>query len=281
MTGMLSGSSVAVGDGAMGTMLQLAGLPVGTAPEAWNLERQHEVRRVHNLYSAAGCRWLTTNTFGANRPRLAAHGLAGRLFEINTSAVRAATDAAPGLPRLLSVGPTGGDPSTWAAAYSEQCEIPAGLVAGYLVETIVSLPEGLAAVRAAVAARSGLVIASFTPGPDGRLLDGTTPESAAEALVRAGAAAIGVNCGSGPASLLAPARRLVAAEQGPVYAAPNAGLPVDSGGGLRYDLPLDAFVEAAIQFGEMGVRLFAGCCGTTPDHLRAAAAALSGLPGER
>ncbi|HTE20839.1 MAG TPA: homocysteine S-methyltransferase family protein, partial [Armatimonadota bacterium] len=83
-------------------------------------------------------------------------------------------------------------------------------------------------------------------------------------------AVVGVNCGSGPESLTEPARRLVAARLGLVLAAPNAGLPRMSGGRALYDLSPDAFARAAIEFRELGVRLFAGCCGTTPEHLRAA-----------
>ena len=144
---------------------------------------------------------------------------------------------------------------------------------GFAVETIVRLDEGAAAVRAAAATGAGPVIASFTPGEEGALLDGTAPEAAAARLVRAGAAVVGVNCGAGPASLFEPARRLVAAGEAPVLAAPSAGLPKMLEGRPRYGLSPDAFSRAAVEFLEIGVRYYAGCCGTGPEHIRAAAAA--------
>ena len=262
-----------VGDGAVGTMLQAAGLPLDACPERWNLERPRAVARVHADYAAAGARWLTTNTFGGNRVRLERAGLASRVREVNAAAVAAARTGAPDARLLASIGPTGSfEPADWQAAFEEQVEALAGTeIDGFLVETIVGVGEGAAAVRATAAAGIGPVVACFTPGADGALLDGTSPEAAAEALVRAGASAVGVNCGSGPESLLEPARRLVAAAAVPVAAVPSAGLPKMVEGRAVYGLPTDSFARAAIQFREVGVRLFAGCCGTTPAHIRAAA----------
>ncbi len=265
-----------LGDGGIGTMLQAAGLALGEAPERWNLERPRAVARVHAAYAEAGAGWSTTNAFGGNRVRLAAAGLEHRVVEVNAAAVTAARAGAPELPVLGSVGPTTATAvDEWEWAYREQAEALAEAeVDGFLVETIVCLGEGVIAVRACVSVGVGPVVAAFTPGAEGNLLDGTSAEVAAEAFFRAGAAAVGVNCGGGPQALLAPARRLVAADLGPVLAAPNAGLPRLHAGRMSYDLRPDGFASAAIQFQELGVRLFAGCCGTTPDHIRSAARAL-------
>jgi len=199
------GSGVpAVGDGAMGTMLQALGLELGQCPERWNLERPSAVAGVHVAYAEAGAGWLRTNSFGANAARLAAVGLRDQVREINALAVALARAAAPGIVLVGSVGPSGAA-GPWDALYAEQAEALAGAgVDGFVVETIVRLDEGTAAVRAAASTGAGPVIASFTPGEDGRLMDGATPEAAAAALVRAGAVIVGVNCGTGPASLLEP-----------------------------------------------------------------------------
>jgi methionine synthase I (cobalamin-dependent) len=117
-------------------------------------------------------------------------------------------------------------------------------------------------------------MASYTPTEDGNLLDGTSPEKAAAEFVRAGASAIGVNCGFGPQAMLPAVQRLAALELAPVLARPNAGLPEWRDGLAYYSLEPDAFARAAIQFQEAGACLVAGCCGTSERHLRAAATLL-------
>ena len=151
--------------------------------------------------------------------------------------------------------------------------------ASFLVETIVSRKSGEIAVNAALG--SGLpVIASITPGRDGNLLDGTRLEDAAVIFYRSGAWAVGLNCGSDPEHIREPVRRLTALQEGPVLAAPNAGLPRVANGSVVYDLPPARFAEAAIQFEELGARLIAGCCGVTAEHIRAASDALRALNRE-
>lgn len=265
-------SALQIGDGAIATMLQTAGLPPGEGAEAWSLRHPEQVAALHREYAAAGAAWSTANTFGANRVRLAAAGLAEQVDAVNRAAVAGARQGAPGVPVLGSLGPTTSlYPAEWEAAYQEQAEaLAAAGVDAFLVETIVSLPEGLAAVRAAAATRTAPIIATYTPAADGGLLDGTPAERALEALAAAGAAAAGVNCGEGPESLRPTAARLVAANLLPIFAAPNAGLPELHSGTLCYRLSPDAFAGAAIQFQDIGVRLFAGCCGTTPRHIQAA-----------
>jgi len=279
---LLISSTTVVGDGGMATQLQSRGLQLSQAPECWNLTRPHDVTVVHHAYVQAGAQWQQTNTFGGTRLRLERSGLGSDADEVNRTAVQCARAASAGVPVLGSIGPSSADPAQWDRLFSIQCEaLAATKVEGYIVETIVSLAEGVAAVRAAVRAGSGPVIASFTPGASGTLLDGTVAEPAAEALVAAGAAVIGVNCGEGPEHLLPVAARLVRLGIAPVLAAPNAGLPIATESGLRYALLPDGFARAAIEFQQIGVRMLAGCCGTAPEHIRAAVAALGVRePGE-
>jgi methionine synthase I (cobalamin-dependent) len=260
------------GSGEGCTTRHSGGLQVSDCPERWNLERPEAVAAVHAAYAAAGARWLQTNTFGATAPRLARCGLEAQVAEVNAAAVRAAREGAGPVPVLASIGPTGSpDPEVWRFAYAEQVKALAG-VDGFVVETIVRLDEGLAAVRAAVAAGSGPVLASWTPARGGELLDGTGLEEAAVSFMESGAAAVGVNCGEGPESLLGPARRLVALGLCPVLARPNAGLPrIEKETGPVYTLTAQEFARAADEFFAAGVRLFGGCCGTTPEHIAAAA----------
>ena len=215
---LLAGSPVVVGDGAMGTMLQAAGLPLGTAADRWTLEYPDRVTAVHLAYAAAGARWLQTNTFGANRARLALVGLEEQVERINVQAVACAR-AVPGMNVLGSIGPTALACGEWDALYAEQCvALAAAGVDGFMVETIIALDEGIAAVRAA-ADTGRLVIASYTPGAEGHLLDGTLAEMAARALVRAGACVVGVNCGAGPETLMPAVARLVTAGEAPTRGA--------------------------------------------------------------
>jgi methionine synthase I (cobalamin-dependent) len=263
---------VLLGDGGIGTELQRAGFPTGEPADAASINASDAVACVHAAYAAAGAQWSTTNTFAAGPQRWGA-----RLGEVCRAAVDAARRGAPDLPVLGSVGPLLLQPGVESLYEETVAALVAAGVDGFLVETIVDLRSGEAAVQAAAGA--GLVIASFTTGRDGRLLDGREPEHAAAALVRAGASAIGANCGYGPDEMLDVVRRLVAAQEGPVLAAPNAGLPTMIEGRACYNLSADSFARAAIQFSEAGARLIAGCCGTTPEHIRAASSALHLLPG--
>jgi methionine synthase I (cobalamin-dependent) len=266
----------------MGTGLQEVGLPPGVGSERWCLEHPEAVQAVHAAHQAAGARWVQTNSFGANGGRLAVDGLAGQVVAVNAAAVRLAREGAPGLPVLGCLGPTTAPSADWERLYVEQAEaLAAAGVDGYIVETVVAIGEGMAAVRAAYAVNSGPVLASYTPGADGNTLDGTPPEAMAEALRTAGAVVVGVNCGAGPESLLEPARRLVQCGIAPVLAAPNAGLPEwpdGVTGRARYPLNPQGFGRAAKQFQDAGVALFAGCCGVSATHLQAAAGALGITP---
>jgi methionine synthase I (cobalamin-dependent) len=253
-------------------MLQQLGLGRDELAEAWNLLSPGSVEEVHRQFAEAGAGWVIANTFGANRPRLKRHGLDERDQEIVMAAIRSGREAAPALPLLGSLGPTGQhDESAWLQAYERQVELLADAgVDGIVVETIVSLPEGLSAVKAAAA--SGLPVwAAFTPGFDGAMLDGSSPALAAAMLVHAGAAVIGVNCGCGHESLISSAAQLVAAGVAPVLAAPSLGPPLRGTWPPSYAISPPEFGEGLARLREVGVSLLAGCCGASPAHIAAAA----------
>jgi 5-methyltetrahydrofolate--homocysteine methyltransferase len=283
---------VLIGDGAMGTMLEAAGLAPGSCRELWNVEHPEKVAAVHRAYVAAGANIIETNTFfGGNRIQLAKWGLEERVAEFNQAAVRLAREAADGHPEhsrrpadsevivSLSVGPTGDvlaplgnlDPGRAADAFREQAEaaVQAGADAA-TVETFYALDEIKLAVGAALAA--GLpVMATMTFEPGGRTMMGVAPAEAARALTDYGATVVGANCGTGPEPMLAVAQEMLAATDRPIIVQPNAGMPRLVGGKTVFPESPEVMAEYAERFARMGVRIIGGCCGTTPEHIRAIA----------
>jgi 5-methyltetrahydrofolate--homocysteine methyltransferase len=272
-----------VGDGAMGTMLQAAGLPLGEAPERWNRERPEAVAAVHRAYRAAGAEVLQTNSFGGTRPRLEACGLAGELEAVNRAAVELARAAADGAAYVAGcVGPTGlrlapGEPlALLQEAFAEQIGV---LVAAgvdlILIETMWDVREAMAAVTAARAASALPLLVTLTFDRHGRLPDGTTAAEAAAAVAAAGADGVGANCCEGPESLLpALAAMRFACPDLLLVAQPSAGLPVRENSRLTYPVAPDAFGACAARLAPLA-RLLGGCCGTTPAHIAAVGRALA------
>jgi len=187
---LLNSGAPAVLDGAMGTMLQSAGLDDGGAPELWNVERPEAIRAIHEAYLRAGARIITTNTFGGTRPRLAMHGLQDRVVELNQAAAALAHAAAQPFDALVAgdLGPSGelleplGDltPDAAQALFSEQLE---GLVAGgvdlVLIETMSDLAEVTAAVQAAQAVAPRLpIVVTLSFDTKLRTMMGVTPAAA-------------------------------------------------------------------------------------------------------
>lgn len=282
-------------DGAMGTALQEAGAAPGGCLELMNLDRPAAVRAVHLGHLEAGAELIQTNSFGGSPARLAAHGLAGRCEEINRAAAAIAREVAGSRPlaahRALvagSIGPTGLLLEPLGALpvleASEGFRLQAAALAGggcdlLAIETMTDLAEAVIAVRAA--AETGLpVIASmsFETTPRGLFtVFGATPERAAAELAAAGAGAIGVNCGTGPAAMIEVVRALKAATHLPILARPNAGIPALSAGSLVYPESPAAFASHAVALVEAGASLIGGCCGTTAQHVRAVAEAIHAL----
>ncbi|MGE5553791.1 MAG: homocysteine S-methyltransferase family protein [Betaproteobacteria bacterium] len=268
-------------DGAMGTRLMAAGLRPGECPETWNTARPEDVREIHRAYLEAGARVVTTNTFGGNRRKLAAYGLGGAVAELNRAAAQLAREAvaAAGGDALVAgdVGPTGEfvepfGPLAFAEAYDLYREQIKALAAGgvdfILLETFSDLGEARAA---ALAARDvGVPVAcTFTFDAHGRTLLGADPETVAVVLEGLGAVFVGANCSLGPQELVPLVRRMVAVARGPVAVQPNAGLPRLEGGRAVYPQGPEEFGRAGEELLGAGAWLVGGCCGTTPEHIRA------------
>ncbi len=271
---MRLGRDVLVLEGAMGTMLQRAGLPAGECPELLNVSAPEIVADVHRLYSLAGADCCTTNTFGGSRPKLAEYGYGDRVEELNRAAVRICK--ADGAPHVLAdVGPTGLvlEPMgqvTFAEVFDIFAEQISALAAegpdAIFFETFTDIAELRCGVLAARSVCDLPILASCTFGLSGRMdLSGTEPETAAVILEAAGADAVGLNCGLGPDQMLGLARRMVTATRLPVLVQPNAGLPfLDAEGHTVFPgtpQEMGAFAASARDAGVAGV---GSCCGSTP-----------------
>lgn len=277
-----------VTDGAWGTQLQARGLPIGEFPDAWNLTQPARVEEVARAYVEAGSRVILTNTFGANRLRLLDHepALADRVAEINRAGAEISRRAAGDRAKVFaSIGPTGklllaGDvtPDEMSAAFAGQAQaLAAGGADALVIETMSDPEEASLAVAAAKA--TGLPVVAclvYDSGKDNdRTMMGTTPEQAAEALAAAGADAIGANCGQGIEGFIPICRRLRAATGLPLWMKANAGLPELVDARAVYRTTPEEFAAHAVPLREAGASFIGGCCGTTPDFIRAVVRALS------
>ena len=265
-------------DGAMGTMLQAAGLPLGARPEALNLEDPALIESIHARYAAAGSRILCANTFGASAHKLAGSGYT--VEQVVDAAIRCARRAAQPYDSLvaLDIGPLGEllEPAG-TLPFEEAVEafaeiVRAGAAAGadlILCETFTDLYE-LKAALLACRENCGLpVLASMSFEAGGRTFTGCGVESFAAAARGLGADALGINCSLGPKEILPMARALCGAVPGdyPVFVKPNAGLPRADGSG--YDITPQLFAMQMKPYRELGLFAAGGCCGTTPDFIRA------------
>ena len=279
-----------LGDGAMGTLLHQHGTEIGACFDALNLTHPQQVAAVHRAYIEAGADVIETNTFGANRYKLAKHGLETRVGEINWAAAQLARKVIAASFRedvylAGSVGPLGVRLKPFGrikaedarAAFHEQI---AGLAQGgvdlIILETFSDRMELLEALAAAQEAAPKLpVVAQMTFGGDDRTLLGDLPAQVARDLVKAGADVIGVNCGGGPEQLsriLGLMRQAV--PEAIISAMPNAGYPQSIGGRVMYPATTDYFADYALTFKALGAKLIGGCCGTTPEHIAAMRGAL-------
>jgi methionine synthase I (cobalamin-dependent) len=285
---------VILADGATGTMLMAQGLPPGDAPIVWNVERPEQVQGLHRAYLEAGARLILSNTFSGNRFRLAKHHLQGRVVELNQAGIRLAREAVrqAGGEALVAgdIGPTGGllaplggiGYTDAVAAFTEQASTLAAAGADLLwIETLSDLEEAQAAIEGARRAAPALpIVATMTFDTHGRTMMGVTPEQAVTALKEWGAAAVGANCGTGPAEVLEVIRKMkAAAPEAVLVAKPNAGAPELVDGRSVYRADSQAMVSYAVAAAEAGGRVIGACCGSTPEHLRAMAEALTAETG--
>ncbi|MEU1598564.1 bifunctional homocysteine S-methyltransferase/methylenetetrahydrofolate reductase [Streptomyces sp. NPDC005708] len=281
-----SGASVVVCDGAMGTMLHSAGVPLDHSLCELNLSQPRLVRDLHRAYVAAGARMVQTNTFDANRLRLARMGLEDSVVEINIAGARlarhVAQDAADRVLVAGSVGPAVSAAlvprmphSDRAPVLREQIAALADWVDLIMLETFGDIESLVQAVQVALAECDLPVIAQMTFGDDGQTLRGESPAEVASALASLELAAFGANCTVGPAMLQDVVPELARGHEVGVSVQPNAGMPRRLGRQLRYAHNVDYFAEAARQFVANGATIVGGCCGTTPAHIRAVANAVS------
>ena len=276
-------------DGAMGTMLHATGVPIDACFDALNLTDPDAISAVHRAYIAAGADIIETNTFGANRLRLEPHGLADQVTRVNKRAVKLAREEREisGQPVLIagSIGPTGRTVSAFSripadeirGVFREQAEaLLEGGVDLLFIETMGSLEEMDAAVAAVREACDLPIVAMMTFGDDGSTLSGDLPRTVLRRLADAGVTVVGGNCSVGPGKLL-PVMRSLARDRADVVGGdtihlaclPNAGWPTFVGSRVFYPSSPEYFASFAIDAVDAGVGLIGGCCGTTPDHIRA------------
>jgi 5-methyltetrahydrofolate--homocysteine methyltransferase len=280
-------------DGAMGTLLQAAGLGPGEAPEAWNLTRPEVLEKIAADYIAAGSDLVHTNSFGGSPLKLAAHGLADQCEQINRAAATAAVRGVAGRGLVSgSIGPCGkilapygeAEPAEVLDGFRIQAEaLVAGGVDLLTVETMTDLSEAVLAVQAAREAMDkGGVLASLTfePTPRGWFtIMGNDIPTVVRELASAGAEAVGSNCGQGTEGMLAVAGEFAQATDLPLLIQANAGLPVLTGGVVHYpETPAD-MAEVLPELQAAGVKIVGGCCGTTPDHIAALRETLDRIKG--
>jgi homocysteine S-methyltransferase len=284
-----------LGDGAMGTMLHARGAGFEQCFDALNLTQPTWVTEIHQAYLLAGAQVIQTNTFGANRYKLSAHGLEDQLAAINRAGVelvqqviRAASkqvwiagDVGPLGVRLAPFGRV--QPEQARQVYSEQIQVLAQAGVDLIVlETFSDLHEIREALSAAHQVCTLPVAASMTFTRDDRTILGDSPTKVALALHEAGADLIGINCSGGPAQLLRIIRQMrQAVPTGHFSVKPNAGWPEQVGGRIMYPATPEYFGEYALRFYEAGASLIGGCCGTTPEHIAAMHTALTRLPESR
>jgi 5-methyltetrahydrofolate--homocysteine methyltransferase len=286
MEGLLSRlrrGDVLVGDGAWGTQLMERGLPPGQPPEWFALDQPGTIEEVARLYLEAGADLVTTDTFGGTSFRLKLHGLDGERERVNRQAVEAVKRAVGGRALVsASVGPSGqllepyGDisPDAVEEAFAEQIRALASAGADVLcIETMGDLTEATRAVKAAKAVAPGVPVMAtmtFERTPRGYFtVMGVSVERAVAGLELAGADVVGSNCGTGIEDMIEVARAMIRATRLPLLIQPNAGLPESREGQVVYNQTPETMAARVPELLDLGVAIVGGCCGTTPEHIRA------------
>lgn len=277
---LLDPDQVVIFDGAMGTMLYARGVFINQCYDELVLRAPDLVREVHAAYVKAGAEVVETNTFGANRTKLTQYGLDTQVAAINTRAAQLAREAA-GPDRLVAgaVGPLGVRLEPYGATSRDEARsifrkqmqaLRDGGVDCFLMETFADLEE---LEQAILAARdvdpAAPIIAQATVGPDLRTAYGASPEDIARALDRWGVDIIGLNCSVGPQTILEAIERMAAVTHRKLSAQPNAGMPRDVGGRSMYMASPEYMATYARHLIQAGAKIVGGCCGTTPEHIKA------------
>lgn len=274
-----------LGDGAMGTQLIEAGLPVGGCGDEWNLSQPEKVRTVQAAYVAAGSDLILTNTFGGSPLALARHGLSDKAYEINLAGARLARDSMGGGGYVLGdIGPFGGflEPlgSTTRAALEAAATVQVaalldGGVDGIIIETMTSLDEMAAVAKVVRRVRPQAVLVgslTFDRLVDGgfRTMTGVEVRQAVEFMVRLGVDIVGCNCGTGihAGDYVQLVGQFRQATDRPIMVQPNAGQPRLDRGHIVYDETPEMMAETVPALVRAGASILGGCCGTGPEHIR-------------
>lgn len=283
----LLGNEPIILDGAMGTSLMKAGMDVDDCTEKWALMHPEEVIRIQKAYVEAGAKIIYAPTFGANRIKLKEYGLEEKTAEFNKVLVELSKQAADG--KALVAGdmtmtgqipyPVGDIPfEEFVEVYKEQAALLAEAgVDLFVVETMMSLQECRAAVIAIKEVCDLPIMATLTFNEDGRTLYGTPPEVGVCVLQSLGVDAVGVNCSTGPEGMVPMIEKMAEYATVPLIAKPNAGLPELDGRETVYRMTPEDFANTGKKLIEAGAAFVGGCCGTTPEHINALAAAVKGM----
>lgn len=275
-------------DGATGTNLMAAGMPIGVCPEAWVMEHQDVLYDLQSAYVKAGTNIVYAPTFTGNRIKLEEYGLEDRIEEINTELVRLSKRAVDG--KALVAGDmtmTGkqlfplGDLmfEELVDVYKEQASVLDHAGADlFVVETMMSLQECRAAVIAIKEVSDLPIMVTLSYNEDGRTLFGTPPETAVVVLQSLGVDAIGINCSTGPMEMVELVKKMAQYSTVPILAKPNAGLPELEDDKTVYKMTPQEFADAAVALVNAGASIVGGCCGTTPEHIKALSDAVRELP---
>ena len=274
-------------DGATGTNLMKAGMPIGVCPEKWVMEHPDVLIKLQREFVEAGSNIVYAPTFTGNRIKLEEYGLEASLEEINTTLVKLSKEAVGDKAlvagdmtmtgkQLFPLGDLMFD--ELVEVYKEQATVLAEAgVDLFVVETMMSLQECRAAVLAIREVSDLPIMVSLTYNEDGRTLYGTPPETAVVVLQSLGVDVIGINCSTGPMEMVEPVKKMAQYATIPILAKPNAGLPELVDGKTVYRMTPEEFAEAGIALVQAGAAIVGGCCGTEPAHIKALSDAVHGM----
>lgn len=285
---MLASGQLILGDGAMGTMLQQAGLTDGGAPELWNVTRPDVVRSIYQAYVDAGSNLIETNTFGGTAARLKLHNLQDRVIELNRAGAALAVEVAHPRGVLVagSIGPSGEmiepvGPVTMAEAEAMFEEQVKGLVEGgvdlVVIETMYLLNEVQAAVNAVrKVAPDMLIVTTLSFDTNLHTMMGVSPREAVQTLANWGVQIVGANCGTGTKEMEVIATQMAQARPEGVYlmVQSNSGMPQYADGKIHYDGTPAVMADYAVKMRDLGINIIGACCGSTPAHITAMREAL-------